>query len=172
MFSRIALVSTVAAFVGAASAQLTITTPSANLWWVGQSLNTLAWTCSSSPYQNFTVLLANSNPAVLSAPIAIIAVQYNYDCSETITQQQASQAPGTGYTIQLANTLNSTDVYTTSEPFEIKALGASYPASASPSATSSGSTAQSSGKTGGALSTYIPVGMSMAAAIALGLVVA
>ncbi|KAH7912635.1 hypothetical protein BJ138DRAFT_1100132 [Hygrophoropsis aurantiaca] len=167
MFSRIALVSTVAAFVGAVSAQLTITNPSANSWWVAQSLNTLAWTCSSSPYQNFTVLIAGPN----TPAIAIIAVQYSYDCSETITQQQSTQPAGTGYTIQLASTLNQTDIYATSEPFEIKALGASYPAtSSSPSGT--GSAAQPSGKSGGALSTYIPAGMSMAAAIALGLVVA
>lgn len=40
----------------------------------------------------------------------IIAILNNFDCSKEITQDQANQAAGTGYTILLANTLNSTDV--------------------------------------------------------------
>ncbi|KIJ63816.1 hypothetical protein HYDPIDRAFT_91819 [Hydnomerulius pinastri MD-312] len=171
MLGRIALAA--AALVGTASAQLTITNPSANSWWVAQSQNTLAWTCNTSPYQNYTVLLANSNPSILASPLAIIAVQQNYDCSETITQQQSAQPAGTGYTVLLASTLNSTDIYAQSEPFEIKALGAAYPATtASASATGSAGSASPTGTTGGALANYIPVGMSMAAALALGLVVA
>ena len=54
--------------------------------------------------------LANSNPSILVQPIAIIAIEQNYDCSKTITQQQSSQPASTGYTIQLANPLNNTDV--------------------------------------------------------------
>ena len=65
-------------------------------------------------------------------------------------------------------------MYASSEPFEIKALGSAYPTTTSgvgSSATSS-TTAASSTATGGALAQYVPVGMSMAAALALGLVVA
>jgi len=172
MFRSLALAS--AAFLGVVSAQLTITSPSANDWWVAQSLNTLSWTCDTSPYQNYTILLTNTNPSILPAPLAIIAVQYNFDCSKTITQQQSAQPAGTGYTVQFASTVNSTDVYASSEPFEIKALGSSYPTTTSSvggSATGTSASASST-TTGGALAQYIPVGMSMAAALALGLVVA
>ncbi|KAG1867199.1 hypothetical protein DFJ58DRAFT_742926 [Suillus subalutaceus] len=176
MFRRLAL--TCAALLGIVSAQLTVTSPGTNDWWVASSANTLSWTCSTSPYQNFTILLTNSNPSVLSAPLAIIAVQQNYDCSETITQQQSAQPAGTGYIVQFASTLNITDIYAQSEPFEIKALGSSYPtttSSAGSSATGTSSTtagAAQASKTGGTLAGYVPVGMSMVAALALGLVVA
>ncbi|KAH7882486.1 hypothetical protein F5I97DRAFT_1987791 [Phlebopus sp. FC_14] len=171
MLASVAL--TTAALIGAASAQLTITNPSSSNWWVASSQNTLAWTCDSSPYDNFTVLLTNSNPSILNAPLAIISVEYNYDCSKTITQQQAAQPAATGYTIQLANTLNGTDVYAQSEPFEIKPLGSAYPVTSSvaSSGTGTGTTASPTPGTGGALANYVPVGMSMAA-LALGFVVA
>ncbi|KAG1729515.1 uncharacterized protein EDB91DRAFT_1227968 [Suillus paluster] len=178
MFRRIALAS--AALLSVVSAQLTIISPGASDWWVASSQNTLSWTCSTSPYMNFTILVANPNTAILASPLAIIAVQENYDCSKTITQQQSAQPAGTGYILQFANTLNETDIYAQSEPFEIKALGSSYPTTtsgvggtATGTATgSSSSTTSTSTKTGGTLAQYIPVGMSMAAALALGLVVA
>jgi hypothetical protein len=133
------------ALFGAATAQLSIVAPGGpDLWWVDNAENNIVWTCANSPYSNFTVLVANQSPQVLSSPIAIVAIENNYDCSKTITPQQANQAPGTGYMIQLANTLNETDVYAQSQPFEIKAAGAAYPASsATPTATgtSTGTTA-------------------------------
>ncbi|KIK76522.1 hypothetical protein PAXRUDRAFT_835341 [Paxillus rubicundulus Ve08.2h10] len=176
MLGRILLAA--AALASAASAQLTITNPSADSWWVAQSANTLAWTCNTSPYQTYTVVLTNSNPSILSGPLAIIAIQQNYDCSETITQQQSAQPAATGYVIQLTNPLNNTEVYAASEPFEIKALGSAYPASSSAAASATvGGTSTSTGAspastTGAAVANYIPVGMSMAAALLLGLVVA
>ncbi|KAI4293706.1 hypothetical protein K525DRAFT_214290, partial [Schizophyllum commune Loenen D] len=76
--------------------------------------------------------------------------QNNYDCSKTITQQQAAQPAGKGYKVLLTDPLNMTNVYAASEEFEIKPLGSTYPdASATPgvggsgSATSSGASASS-----------------------------
>lgn len=60
--------------------------------------------------------VANQDVKILSAPIAIIAIENNYDCSRTITQDQANQPAGTGYMIQLANPLNQTDVRVSSFP--------------------------------------------------------
>ncbi|KAG1771986.1 hypothetical protein EV702DRAFT_1134928 [Suillus placidus] len=176
MFRRLALAC--AALLSVVSAQLTITSPGTNDWWVASSQNTISWTCTTSTFLNFTILLSNSNTAVLAAPLAIIAVQENYDCSKTITQQQSAQPAGTGYTVLFASTLNSTDIYAQSQPFEIKALGSSYPTTTSGvGGTSTGTPSGSAGaaqatKTGGTLAEYVPVGMSMVAALALGLVVA
>jgi len=50
------------------------------------------------------------NVNVLTAPIAIVGIQNNFDCSKLVTQDQANQPAGLGYTILLANTLNNTDV--------------------------------------------------------------
>lgn len=69
-------------------------------------------------------------------------------------------------------------IYAQSEPFEIKALGASYPTTTSTAGSASTGTASGtagaaqSTQTGGAFAEYVPVGMSMVAALALGLVVA
>lgn len=65
-------------------------------------------------------------------------------------------------------------VYATSEVFEIKALGSAYPTTTSGvgSSATSGSASATPTKTSGDLAHYIPVGMSMAVALALGLVVA
>jgi hypothetical protein len=91
----------------------------------------LAWDCTSSQAivdNNFTVLcvlfiifstpslqlthisINNVNPSVFQGPLAVIAVQNNFDCSVTISQNQVSQPAGTGYIITLADTLNNTDV--------------------------------------------------------------
>ncbi|KAH0834969.1 hypothetical protein J3R83DRAFT_10679 [Lanmaoa asiatica] len=133
-----------------------------------------AWTCSTSPYSDYTVVLSNSNTAILAAPLALIASVPNYDCSFTVNQQQSTQTASTTWTISLANSLNISDIYASSQ-FEIKASGSPYPASTSAaSATSSGASASSTSttKTGAASANYIPVGMGMAAALVLGLVVA
>ncbi|KAI0937561.1 hypothetical protein AcW1_001591 [Taiwanofungus camphoratus] len=150
MFARTALTATLLAFVSSAAAQLQIVSPGGpNLWWVAQSDNTVLWTCETSPYSNFTILIANSNPSVLASSLAIVAQQPNYDCSETISQHQISQPAASGYTLMFANPLNNSDIYATTQPFEIKALGAAYPpSSATPTATASATPSSSSGSSG------------------------
>jgi len=152
ILSRLA---TAAAFFGYALAQgtpLQITAPNSNTWWVAKSNNVLAWNCKDAPTPaQFTVLIANKNVNVLTAPIAIIGIEDNFQCSQLITQDQSAQPAALGYTIILADTLNNTHIYATSQEFEIKALGSAYPATstsggASPTngtGTSSGSTATS-----------------------------
>ncbi|OJT02836.1 hypothetical protein TRAPUB_6692 [Trametes pubescens] len=147
-FSAAALSATLAALVGSTVAQLEIISPGGpNLWWVAGSDNVVSWTCRTSPFTNFTVLIANSDPKVLTAPQAFIAQQNNFDCSKLITKDQINQAPGTGYTIQLANIFNETDIFAESEPFEIKAIGSSYPASSATPTIGGSATASGSGST-------------------------
>jgi hypothetical protein len=140
-FAAFAAFAAMFATVAAQSNQLTVISPGGpDLWWVADSQNDLVWSCQSSPYLNFTVLVANPNPSILPAPIAIIAIEENYICSQEITQDMSNQPPAVNYTVQFANPLNNTDIYAESQPFEIKALGASYPpASATPTDAVSGS---------------------------------
>jgi hypothetical protein len=98
---------------------------------VANSMNMIAWTCHDNPYNNFTIVfalslslmrylltplsllrMANNNTALLTAPQPIVSVESNYDCSKSIAANQATQLPGTGYYLQFANALNSTDVCT------------------------------------------------------------
>ncbi|KAH9992297.1 hypothetical protein BJV77DRAFT_906702, partial [Russula vinacea] len=128
-----------------AQGQFEILTPGGpNLWWVAQSQNTMAWTCHTNlpaaTGSAFQLLINNTNPAILTAAEAIIANVPIADCSLTVTQQQAALTPSTGYTL----------IYAVSQPFEVKALGASYPpASATPTETLSTSAAGSSGTSTG-----------------------
>ncbi|WVR07098.1 hypothetical protein IAU60_004137 [Kwoniella sp. DSM 27419] len=112
-----------------ASAALTITEPSAAHWWIAQSVNTLAW--SGSDPSQFSVFLSNPNQNVLTSMLALTSITYAYDTSKTINPGNIT--PATGYTILLTNPLNSSDVYATSESFEIKAVNSAYPPQGSPS---------------------------------------
>lgn len=127
-------------------ADLEITSPTSSIWWVAKSQNVLSWTCDNTTITEFTVLVNNTDPTIAVAPLAIIAIQQNFDCSIIITQDQADQPAGTGWTILLANPVNNTDVYATSQPFEIKPLGSLYPSQVTP--TANASTASSTGSGG------------------------
>ncbi|KAH9831172.1 uncharacterized protein C8Q71DRAFT_783088 [Rhodofomes roseus] len=149
---------TLAAIVSGAAAQLTILSPGGpDLWWVDGEVNDVTWTCNSSPYQNFTVLLGSSNTSILTSNYAFVAEQPNYQCSVEIYSTQLTKfPPADGYTIIFANILNSSDIYATSQPFEIKAEGAQYPASsATPTgtATATSSAASASGSSSSGSST-------------------
>ncbi|KAJ3724148.1 hypothetical protein DFJ43DRAFT_1091182 [Lentinula guzmanii] len=131
-----------------ASAQLEVLSPGGdNLWWVADNENLLVWNCNESQEQTFTVLVANPN---MASPLAIIAEQPNYVCSLLVTKDQMGGLPvGTGYTVQLANPLNSTDLFAQSSAFEIKAAGSAYP-STTVSPESATFTPSSSGSTSSA----------------------
>ncbi|KLO16143.1 hypothetical protein SCHPADRAFT_848588 [Schizopora paradoxa] len=149
MFAKFSVFATVASLAAIANAQLQVLSPGgANLWWVAQSSNTLLWNCQQSQVQNFTIVLINSNSSILNGALPIVAIENNFDCSKTITQQQANLPVASNYKVQLANPLNSTDVYAESDFFDIKPLGSAYPdASATPTAggSSTASGASSSG---------------------------
>jgi hypothetical protein len=129
-----------------------------NLWWVAGSDNTLAWTCQSTTFTNFTVLLGNTNPSVQLQPQAILAQENNFDCSKLITANNFGQSPGSGWFVQLSNPFNETDVWAQSDVFEIKPKGSAYPAaSATPTESSAAST---SGASGSGSSSASPTGGS------------
>jgi hypothetical protein len=142
-------------------ADLEVTSPSSSIWWVAKSQNVLAWSCQDTTITNFTVLVSNTSPTIAVAPLAIIAIQDNFDCSVVITQDEADQPAGTGWTILLADPFNETNVYATSQPFEIKPLGSLYPSQTTPSANASSNTASSTGTGSAAASKPTSAAISM-----------
>ncbi|KAG8740741.1 hypothetical protein FRC10_003946 [Ceratobasidium sp. 414] len=127
MSSIKAIFAIIALWVSLAQAQLTISEPSSERWWVAQSQNTLRWSCNTSPYTNWTVLITNPDVTILSGPLALIAIrEYNYDCSKTIIPGEQLK-PGTGYNMVFANPFNNTDIFATSQSFEVKPVGSTYP---------------------------------------------
>jgi len=146
---RLATASFALASLATLAQGFSVTAPSANTWWVAKSLNVLKWDCKASDAPaTFTILVANKDPKILVAPLAIVGIQQNYDCSKEITQDQSNQAAGTGYTILLADPLNNTHVYATSDEFEIKPLGSTYPPQNTPSGNNNGGASGSSTGTG------------------------
>jgi len=163
----------VVAFAALAQAQLTIDNPSSSRWWVADSQNTLSWSCKTSPYTNWTVLITNQTPTTFNGPLALIAVQYNYDCSKTMIPGAELKA-ATGYVMNFANTLNSSDIWASSEPFEVKVVGSTYPAqetvseidasatgSANPSSTGTGSSSSSTQASNGAVTVRAAAALSV-----------
>ncbi|KAF9525450.1 hypothetical protein CPB83DRAFT_818627 [Crepidotus variabilis] len=139
--------------------------PNGDVWWVAKSQNEIVWDCKDTSRSVFTVLVGNTDVKVQTAPIAIIAEQQNYQCSLTVTQDKANQAAGTGWFVQFANPINNTDVWSTSNTFEIKALGSAYPPQASDSP--SGSNSSASGSASGSAAS--PSGKSAAVGLKSGL---
>jgi len=147
----------------AAAQDFLILTPSGSVWWVAESENQFSWDCknpNATADGDFTVLLSGPN---FAAPQAIIAIEQNDDCIKTVTKEQTNQPPGNGYTLYLADTLNNTHVYATSQPFQIQPLGSKYPSQVSSSASAASGTAtgtssspSSSSKSAATLSSHSP----------------
>ncbi|TFK41784.1 hypothetical protein BDQ12DRAFT_678488 [Crucibulum laeve] len=140
---RFAILSTVVALAAVAAADLQITSPGTDNWWVAKSSNVIRWTCEDTSHPTFNIMIGNKDINVQTAPIAIIPNQNNFDCSKTITADQASQAPGTGWFIRLTNPVNETDIFAQSQDFEIKPLGSAYPVQTSSTSGSAGATGAS-----------------------------
>lgn len=62
------------------------------------------------PSLTFDDRIANKDQNILVQPQAFIAQQNNFDCSKLITKDQINMPAAAGYTVQLANPFNSTDV--------------------------------------------------------------
>jgi len=187
MFPSRLTLAVVAALLSGASAGLQVIVPGGDsLWWVDQSDNNLIWNCNESGVTAFNVLLYNPNINLLPSALPIVGNLNNYVCMKDISKDLFSLTAGTGYVIQLTDILNDTNIYTQSQPFELKALGSPYPdASATPtgsgsgssstgssSGTSSGSTPSGSttGQTGGSIKATI-CGLTALAAFAVALLV-
>ncbi|VDC07415.1 unnamed protein product [Peniophora sp. CBMAI 1063] len=151
MFSVRALAAASLVASAAAADSFSILAPGGpDVWWVAQSANTLTWACHTNPPATvFQLLINNTNQDILVSPMAILANLNNADCSHTITTQQAALTPSTGYTLVFADQTDQTKIYATSQEFEVKALGATYPAaSATPTEGSASATGSATGTAG------------------------
>ncbi|KAJ7129094.1 hypothetical protein C8R46DRAFT_1143772 [Mycena filopes] len=156
------------------------------LWWLINSDNNLVWTCGESTFTTFTISLANPDIKLLTATTAVIAIEQNYNCAQTISSSLLNAPLGDGYTIQLGNPLNATEIYAESDPFSIKAISAGYPpASATPVDTASatvskgtasnsinGPTASTSANSPGSSGAAVSLRTGMSAVTAVGALVA
>jgi len=154
-----------------------ITQPSSTIWWVGQSINVMAWDCQSPEaiaFNNFTILISNVNANVFTGELAFIAIQANDQCSVNISPDQVNQNPGPGYILSFANIINETEVYASSQQFEIKPLGSLYPSQVTSSVsgvsgtgTATSSASSSSSSSGATLGSNSPSFLEIAGILGL-----
>ncbi|KAG7558326.1 hypothetical protein FFLO_02796 [Filobasidium floriforme] len=145
-----ALLSTLTlALLGSAAAQFTITSPTSEIFWISDSDNVVSWT-GTSPAAQFTVFIANPNVNLLTDRTPIVAILDAFRGSYLLNP--GALPAGTGYTIQLTDTLNSTNIYAESEAFELKPAGSAYP-TVTPAGAADPATATQSGSMGTATST-------------------
>lgn len=146
MFRNLATLAVLAAWaLTTVSADITILAPSSSYWWIANSQNLYSWTCGSNyneGYTNFTVLINNSNPTLFSGPLALVAVQWDYDCSVLLPPVPSLPA-GPGYTLYFGDVFNQTHVIASSSVFEIKPVGSAY--APQPSGVSSASATAATG---------------------------
>jgi len=151
---------------------LSILAPSSTWWWQTGNSALLAWDCSDTTYSQFSVLAASTNLTQLTAGyVVLVGQQPNDQCTTNIVP---NLVVGSGYKILFTNIVNYTDIYATSEPFEVKAQGSAYPSGPTPhagasSTTSAASATGNSTHTGGAIA---QIGLSIGGAIALASTVA
>jgi hypothetical protein len=153
----------ISTLVGSASAAFQILSPGGpDLWWVAKSENVISWSCRDNPPAStgnaYQLLVNNTDPTILTAAQAIVANVPNADCAHIIGVQQASLTPATGYTLIFADIIDQRKVYAVSQPFEVKALGATYPATSAtptddPTAPTSSTSGSGNGTSSGATST-------------------
>ncbi|KAJ6613184.1 hypothetical protein B0H10DRAFT_2049828 [Mycena sp. CBHHK59/15] len=141
-----------AAATAAGTGTLTILAPGGDsLWWLVDQPNNVVWTCGESPFDQFTIWVANNDTTLLSGALAVIAVEQNYNCNQGLSADLVAALPvGKGYTVLLTNINNGTDIYAQSAPFEVRALSAGYPpATATPTDSASATIVKPSGSASG-----------------------
>ncbi|KAI0364234.1 hypothetical protein BV20DRAFT_872085 [Pilatotrama ljubarskyi] len=116
---------------GGVVAQLSVTSPGAqDQWLVDGPSNLVSWTCETSPYTEFAIML-ESWPA-FDGPVMLVERQKNADCSVRINITSALLAPslrnpgklpldGYAITFSEAGTPTPDFIYAESPEFEIKA---------------------------------------------------
>ncbi|KAI0359507.1 hypothetical protein OH77DRAFT_1586984 [Trametes cingulata] len=124
------------------AAQLNVTFPGGqDQWWVLGASNVVTWTCHTSPYAEFAIMLESW--VAFYGPVMLVEKQKNSDCMATfnITSEMlapslrnAGQLPPDGYAISLAELDPATStpffIYADSQEFALKPAGAALPASA------------------------------------------
>ncbi|KAL1680402.1 hypothetical protein EV122DRAFT_207888 [Schizophyllum commune] len=126
-------------FAATASATFSIEYPGGDdSWWVADNQNIVQWTCNDdAPASYYNIVILNNDTSLLAEASTVATNVSNWDCSELIESSQSNYTAGTGYYIELTS-VDGASVYATSDSFEIKASGSTYPSSSASTASTSG----------------------------------
>ncbi|KAI4521036.1 hypothetical protein K525DRAFT_167394, partial [Schizophyllum commune Loenen D] len=117
-------------FAATASATFSIEYPGGDdSWWVADNQNIVQWTCNDdAPASYYNIVILNNDTSLLAEASTVATNVSNWDCSKLIESSQSNYTAGTGYYIELTS-VDGASVYATSDSFEIKASGSTYPSS-------------------------------------------
>ncbi|CAG7854065.1 SubName: Full=Uncharacterized protein {ECO:0000313/EMBL:CCA69593.1} [Serendipita indica DSM 11827] len=157
------------AVAAAGTNALSVLVPNSQWWWQRNDQALLSWDCTDKSHPTFSVVAINSNVTLLSAGLSVLVGQQdNTMCTTNILPDLI---PGKGYRITLTNIVNYTDIYATSEEFEVHEKGTPYPSvsastipGASAPATGSAASASATAHSG---ASSAQVGLSVGGVLAL-----
>ncbi|MBW0552178.1 hypothetical protein O181_091893 [Austropuccinia psidii MF-1] len=117
----------------------TINNPSSSAYWVQFATNTIAWSNGGSDPSQVSLQIVHPNKTILNGVFAI--TEFVPTSLESFTVTNVTLLVSDGYIVQMVNTTNNTQVYTSSAPFSVKPNGT---APATLPGSSGGSTASNS----------------------------
>ncbi|KAG8968267.1 hypothetical protein FRC03_008133 [Tulasnella sp. 419] len=154
------------AAVPSALAAITITGPSSQAYWVANTSNVISWNYASGDPDPISIVVTNENTTTLNGAFSI--AEFVSVSAQTFTVTNVTLKTGSGYVVNFVNGSNPSQVYASSEGFEVKpggtapygssvvtisgSVSTSLPASSRTS--SSSAAASSSAASNGALSAY------------------
>ncbi|KAI5122086.1 hypothetical protein M0805_006068 [Coniferiporia weirii] len=126
---------------------ITINTPSSSSFWVQNTSNTISWSFSSSDPNPVDITVTNSNSSFLNG---VFSIARGLDLSNgSFTVTNVTLVTASGYVVNFVNSTNETQVFASSQPFQVEVAG-STPASVSVSAASSSAISPSGSASGSA----------------------
>ncbi|KAF8590007.1 hypothetical protein K439DRAFT_1628225 [Ramaria rubella] len=136
------------AVVPSALATITIIGPSPNVFWVQNTSNTITWEFTQGDPNPITITITNPNSTFLNGAFTIADGVDLSNKTFTVTNVTLNVHPG--YVVNFVNGSNITQIFASSQPFEVMAAGtppASQPTASgsSPSATSTSPAGSSNG---------------------------
>lgn len=136
----------------ASSMALSISSPSPSAYWVQNTSNVINWSFSSGDPNPVDITVTHTNSSILNGAFSIAR---NLDASNgTFTVTDVTLRVAQGYVVNFVNGTNSSQIFASSQQFDVKkpgtapAAGANATSSASgssPSATSSSGSGSASG---------------------------
>jgi len=130
----------------ASSMALSISSPGSNNYWVQNTSNVINWSFSSGDPNPVDITVTNSNSSFLNGAFSIAR---NLDASNgSFTVTDVTLLVATGYVVNFVNGTNQSQIFTSSQEFEVKKPGTPPSSSANSTASASGSaSATGSGST-------------------------
>ncbi|KAI0339162.1 hypothetical protein BDW22DRAFT_1362128 [Trametopsis cervina] len=130
------------ALLPAAAFGLSISDPSTSGYWVQNTSNTIHWSFNSGDPSPVDIIVVNGDNATLNGPFSIAQFVDTSTMSFTVTN--VTLKVGSGFEVQFVSPQNHSQVFASSQDFDVKTPGTPPPQTSSDNSTSSSSSSASS----------------------------